>query len=272
MEKLIDVLKREGKRLEDDFDEASSLGYGTSQEISEFRENSFRNLIERFYPLPYRVTKGKIHDSYENPPSNSIDCIIVNPVHPNLIDKQGKFQLLLADGIDLAIEIKPDISDTSELIRGLEQGVSVKKLRRVIGPIVLINREPEHIKEFSRQIPYFIFSIKGKISLEATVSTICNWYKNNNVSLENQVDIIVINKKGILKNIKYQESFCYSLELPVEQRTGWFFEEWKEATLAGMLLNMELSYKSTATIQEGVLQRYLGNMKSIIRKIDNPKI
>ena len=130
MQKLIEVLVREGTTLGTEFAAASALGEGTSQEVAEFRENALRSFVERFYPSPYHVVKGKVHDSFGTDASASIDCLVVNPVNPNLIDSHGKFQLLLADGVDLAMELKPDLASRAELHRGLEQGMSIKKLRR----------------------------------------------------------------------------------------------------------------------------------------------
>ncbi len=257
MQKLIDILIAEGKTLLQDFEKASSLGEGTSQEVAEFRENSLRDFISRFYPLPYRIVKGKVHDSYDNGPSSSIDCIIVNQVHPNLIDSQGKFQLLLADGIDTAIELKPDISKSSELIRALNQGVSIKKLRRVKGSFLFTKGKPDVVIESSRQIPFYIFTTRIKQNKFDTVQEIENYYRSNSVPLENQLDGIFVHGLGVINHIKSIEFFGYQWNLVDEEKTGWFLEKWNDATLAGMLLRLELSFHSVAKVQESVLSRYV---------------
>lgn len=257
MQKLIDILIAEGKALLQEFEKASSLGEGTSQEVAEFRENALRDFISRFYPLPYRIVKGKVHDSYDNGPSSSVDCIIVNQVHPNLIDSQGKFQLLLADGIDATIELKPDISKSSELIRALKQGVSIKKLRRAKGPILLTKGKPDIVIESSRQIPFYIFTTKIKQNLIDTIQEIKNYYKDNSVPPENQLDGIFVHGLGVLNHIKSKEFFGYQWKLMDDEKVGWYIEQWNDAALAGMLLRLELSFHSIAKVQESVLSRYV---------------
>lgn len=256
MDKLLDILTRESKTITEEFDKASTIGEGTPQEVSEFRENAFRSFISRFYPSPYKITKGKIHDSFMEKPSASIDCLIVNPAHPNMIDSQGKFQLLLADGIDIAIELKPDTYNLEELYRGLRQGISVKELRRIKGPILSF-KAPSHLLEYSRQIPFFIFTTKTRKTIEELVLYIAEWYRQNSVSIENQLDSIVIHRVGVVRNIKFREQFYYGWNIPEGEKTGWFFEEWDDSTLAGFLLQMQLSYHSMATVQEDVLKRYV---------------
>lgn len=261
MEKLIEILIEEAESLSRDFKKASSLGEGTPQEIADYRENSFRSFISRFFPNPYRVVKGKIHDSYGNGPSASIDCVLVNPAHPHLIDKQNKFQLLLADGVDLVIELKPDLSKTDELVRALNQAISVKKLRRVKGPFVLPQTKPEHVIEVSKQIPFFVFTQKVKTNIIDTVNEIMSWYKKNSIPMDSRIDAIAINDLGILNYIKHSDFYYYSWQLPESEKTGWFLESWGEATLVGFLLRLETSFSAVANIQEGVLNRYIKRIK-----------
>lgn len=257
MDKLIEILKDEAIGLSREFAKASTLGEGTSQEIAEYRENAVRSFLARFYPNPYRVVKGKIHDSFENGPSNSIDCILVNPVHPHLIDSQKKFQLLFADGVDWALEVKPDLSNTKELKRALAQGISIKKLRRVKGPFIVPQNRPQHVNECSRQVPYFIFTQKIKKNLDDTLIDIVSWYRDNSVPVENQIDAIAIQDIGIVCNVKYPELFRYTWQLPEDQKSGWYFENWQDATLVGLLIQLQLSFGCVADMQEKVLTRYL---------------
>lgn len=258
MQKLVDILKDEGAALAVEFRKASNLGEGTPQEIAEFRENAFRTFISRFYPAPYQVVKGKIHDSFGDHPSASIDCVLVNPAHPHLIDSQGKFQLLLADGVDFAIEVKPDLSIRDELHRGLKQGVSVKRLQRIRGPILLTNRKPERVVEESQRIPYFIIAQKGRSDVAETVRDTVAWYASNAVPTENQLDAFAILGLGILRHVKHSAFWPYpAWDLATSERRGWFLEPWNDATLAGMLICTEFSFHSHATVQESVLGRYL---------------
>lgn len=269
MEALHDIFKREAKTLIDEFEHASTLGEGTSQEVAEFRENAFRDFIQRFYPHPHRVTKGKVRDSFSDGPSASIDCLIVNPEHPNLIDSHGKFQLLLADGIDIAIEVKPDLAHKSELERGLAQGVSVKRLRRNKGPIILERKIAPDILELSKQIPFYLYAHRAKEPAKL-VSDMRDWYLAEGTPVENQIDGVVINKSGIIVNIKHPESVPWAIGVPDNEKAGWYFEAWGELTLGGMLLAMESSYHSRATVQERVLAPYLQKLSRPVSRLADP--
>lgn len=257
LDKLIEILKDEAESLSKEFKKASILGQGTSQEIADYREHAFQSFISRFFPNPYRVVKGKIHDSYGNGPSASIDCVLVNPEHPHLIDTHQKFQLLLADGVDLAIEVKPDLSKADELARALKQAVSVKKLRRVKGPFLLLRNKPDHVIEASRQIPFFLFTQKVKSNVIDTVHEIMSWYADNSIPTESQLDAIAIQDIGLLNYIKHPDFYYYGWEVPEHEKTGWFLESWGEAMLGGFLLRMEMSFHAVAKLQESVLRRYL---------------
>jgi hypothetical protein len=256
MDKLVDILKDEAVTLSREFKKASSLGEGTSQEIADFREHAVQAFLSRFFPNPYRVVKGKVHDSFGNGPSASIDCVLINPVHPHLIDSHKKFQVILADGVDWVLEVKPDLANAHEMQRALKQCISIKKLRRVKGPILIPQKNPQHVIEASKQIPFFLFTQKIKSNLKNTVREILEWYKKESVPKEEQIDALAIQDSGIVNHVKHRDFFYYDWQLPENEREGWFFESWGEATLLGLLLRMEMSFGCTATVQESVLGRY----------------
>ena len=261
MNKLIEILKDEAATLSREFKKASSLGEGTSQEIADYREHAVQNFLSRFFPNPYRVVKGKIHDSYGNGPSASIDCVLINPVHPHLIDSHQKFQLILADGVDWVLEVKPDLANLSELKRALKQCISIKKMRRVKGPILLPQKRPNHVIESSRQIPFFLFTQKIKADYKDTVLEIINWYKDNSTPKEEQIDASAIEDLGIINHVKHRDFYYYGWQIPENEKEGWFLESWGNATLFGLLLRMEMSFSCTATLQESVMGRYYKKIK-----------
>jgi hypothetical protein len=255
MKKLIDILRIDSSELRTSFQKASLQGGGTPQEVADYRETSFSNFISRYFPFPHRITKGKIHDSYDNV-SASIDCLVINPAHPYTIDSSGKYTLILADGVDIAIELKPDLSTKSELVRGLVQAISVKRLRRAKSPILLKRKQPEHIIEFSRTIPVFIFSMEAKTNPLDTAKEIADYYAENQTPLIEQIDHVIINDCGIISNYKYPEISHIS-----DKSTGLIFEEWKDLTLGAFMAKMNDVFYATATISDSILQRYIGDIK-----------
>jgi hypothetical protein len=91
-----------------------------------------------------------------------VDCILVNPLHPYTIDRRENFKLIFAEGVNAAIEVKPDISQREELHRALEQGLTVKALRRAETALAMPEREGEEAVEYSLRVPYFVFAMKAK--------------------------------------------------------------------------------------------------------------
>lgn len=255
MSRLLEILKKEGRVIYEEFMFASIQGDGTSQEISDFRENAVHDFLKRYFPANHVVSKGKITDLDGNQ-SNSIDCLILNPAHPNLIDSKGKFRLIFSDGCDTAIEVKPNLARTDEIHRGLKQGVSVKKTRRSKSAILLPKNKEKHIIQHSQYIPFLIFCIKA-FEINKLLTTITDYYHQNNIPLEEQIDGVVILDVGILKNIKHKELNVYGAPPPVGQNVGWYFESWGESTLLGMLLSIEYSYSGMPGITDSIMKRVL---------------
>jgi hypothetical protein len=251
---FLEILKLEGQELVNEFKKASLQGKGTPQEVSDRREGSFVTLIQRYYPFPFRITKGIVMDSYGKR-SDSIDCIICNPNHPYTIDTSGKHSFLFADGIDAAIELKPDLKNKVELFRGLKQIQSLKQLRRVETP--LLGSYGEKRIELSRTIPSFIFSNEAKSNVDDTVNEIYSYYVDNNVPLEEQFDFIVINGLGIICNFKIPE-LNRRENVSGLPKYGYWFEEWNELTIAAFLLYLDISDPAIPKITTGILERYLG--------------
>lgn len=253
IDRFIDILKNEGRRIADEFELASQQGEGTPQEVSDFREHAVQGFISRFLPQSHVVSKGKVTD-LEGNQSDSIDCLILNPAHPNLIDSKGKFRLIFSDGCDAAIEVKPNLARADELQRGLHQGQSVKRTKRSESPLLMRHKQPQHILNHSCYIPYFIFSVKA-FSPENLWQRVAEFHTTLSVPLEEQLDAIFINGNGILKNVKHAELNLYGNAPHLAGGTGWYYEKWKEATLVGLLLSLGESAPAVAPLSSTIIQR-----------------
>ena len=125
---------------------------------SDRKEEIVREFFSSFFPEGYNISRGEIFD-YNNI-SNSIDCVIKTPDHPKLKTPMRP-EIILAEGVYAAIEVKPDIStltQKSEFRRALNQCKSVKKLCR--------NNDMWRINEVDadqdyKRIPFIIFSKKS---------------------------------------------------------------------------------------------------------------
>lgn len=261
METLFDLLRLEGAELTHQFQRASISGKGTPQEVAEFREHAVQDFVGRFFPFPYRIAKGNIRDAFGES-SDSIDCILCNPAHPHTIDSQGKFQLILADGVDAAIEVKPDISDRSELERGLKQGLSVKRLRR--SQSALIHTGTNTISEkYAFRVPYALFAMTAKSNPLDTGREILQYYSANGTERLDQADLVVVNNVGLFVNIQIPRHFPWSLPWPDAQKVGWFFAEWRDQTLVGFLMHLHLLPHARMKVQEDLLLPYLKQAKFV---------
>ena len=247
MDKLIDLLRIETQEISIAFEKASVEGEGTPQEVSDRRESVFHKFLEKYFPFPYRIVKGNIIDSFGGR-SNSIDCIVINPSHPFTVDgKSGQASIIFADGVDYAIEVKPDLSNDSEIKRGLKQIQSVKKLTRVRTGLARTEEE----KARAGKIPAFIFSNKTYANLKTLVSNIVDYYVENNVPKQEQFDMIILNDRAIIFN------FGKKAKLKGNDFEGIQFAETGRDTLAIFLLCMNFIPRSEPEISENILKIYL---------------
>ena len=256
--KLLEILKFEGKNIIQEFELASTQGEGTPQDIAEYREGAVQKFISRYYPCSHIVSKGKVTD-FEGNQSNSIDCLILNPSHPNLIDSQGKFRLIFADGCDAAIEVKPNLAREDELHRALNQCISLKKILRTRSSIIVPTKRVKNLIPHSMYIPFVLFCIKS-FPVEELYRRILAFYVKNNTTIEHQIDGICILDKGFILNIKHIELNLYQAPFPDGENTGWYFEKWGDATVLGLLLYLEHSFSSTPNITKSIMSRALDKM------------
>ena len=255
MSTIKDIIESESRAIIEEFNLATKQGEGSPQEIADFRENAVQSFIGRFYPRSHVISKGKITDIDGNQ-SDSIDCLVLNPAHPNLIDSKGKFRLIISDGCDSAIEVKPNLARTDELIRGLEQCISVKKVRRSKSAMLMTSTKPKHLVEHSKYIPFYLFCIKS-FDVVDLIGKVRQYYADNKTPVESQIDGICIHGLGIIKHIKHHELNIYNAPPPIGKNTGWYIESWGPSTLIGFLLGLEYSFGGVPEISESIMKRVL---------------
>lgn len=253
MDDLYRLLREDASELEAKFRRASIEGRGTAQEIAEFREHAVQDFVSRFFPFPHRITKGKIRDTYGSI-GDSIDCVVCNPNHPYTIDSHGKFRLLFAEGVDVAIEVKPDIGATTELLRGLEQGLSIKALKRRVIPSIALGGW-----QFDRaqHVPYVVFAMRCKSNPLDSLREVVQFYMSRGTPPMQQADFIAINGVGLFTNYLHESMYCWGNKDAETSHTGWFFEDWGTSTLAGFVWRLQTLAHASIKIQDEMLQYYL---------------
>jgi hypothetical protein len=256
---LVKLLHFESDEIFTKFNKASLQGMGTPQEIADFREGVLTVFLRRYFPFPHRIAKGIITDRNGNR-SASVDSIIINPVHPYTIDVGGKFSVILADGVDVAIELKPDVSDKGELLTALKQAQTVKKLRRVKGPLLLKRELTDEEIELSKQIPAFVFAIKAKADISNTIREMIEYYRTEGITKIEQVDFLVVLGRGIVINHKIKDkSFIKNDE--GKNITGFTYHQFDNDTLAAFLFYLNSVHHATATFHGNILPLYLNDVK-----------
>jgi len=252
MNDLYELLREDALQLSSEFRKASIQGRGTSQEIAEFRENAVQTFLARYFPFPHRIAKGKVRDSLGNIAA-SIDCVLCAPNHPHTVSARDKFSLLLAEGVDCVVEVKPDIADKTELHRALEQGLTVKKLRRTTTSLI---HKHHHLSNWAKRVPFGVFSMKCKASPIETGFEILEFYQERKIDPIDQADFVVVNDVCVLSNFVDKSLNRWNTE-EFPNQTGWFYEGWGKDTLAGFLLKLHQVAHASIKLQEDVLPRYL---------------
>lgn len=247
-EEFIKLLEFEYQELKIGISKASIEGKGTPQEVADRREELFHTFFEKYFPFPYRITKGNIIDSHNNR-SASIDCIILDPSHPFTIDpKNNKASVIFADGVDYAIEIKGALQDKDEVIRALEQIRSVKQLTRIRNGLLYKKDK----NEYTYKIPTIIYAEKTYANIEKLVDIILEYYKENKIKRLYQFDILVAGDYTIINSCRGQISF--------NNQRGIFFEKTENKTLAVLLFLMSNMPLVQPTMNENIYEIYLSNI------------
>ncbi|MBQ1782086.1 MAG: hypothetical protein II007_00370 [Gammaproteobacteria bacterium] len=255
MKDLHDLLEMESSELDFRFRKSSIEGKGTPQEVSDRRESVVKKLLEKYFPFPFRIAKGNVVDSKGNR-SASIDCLVLNPEHPYTVSEDNNFSVILADGVDFAIEVKPDLSSKQEIERALRQIQSIKELTRAKSGSF------GHTSSYQLKIPGIVFSNTTYSDLSLLLNTIVAYYAENKIKRSHQFDLIAINNRCLIINMRHG-SYFYPTD--PSSGEGLFCLNSKSQTLAALLFYINVLPLSTLRMDTAIITKYLntdlfGNM------------
>lgn len=221
------------------------------------REVTVKQFLESFFPPSYIIKKTKIYNKEEE--SQEIDCVIIAPNHPVLLTP--KREVVLAEGVLAAVEVKPDITsltDKSEFKRGLDQIQSVKKLKRTLPVLFIEGNVPDEIQ----RIPCVIFSKNSRNPVEI-VNYMINCVSNGYIQAHELPDLIVTLDKGIIFHSMYIEKTLFENwvnQTPGISKTGEKYihlETSNEITL-GMFILILLCFKEPVPlIADHIIKDYI---------------
>lgn len=249
MTDLLDLLAFEMQEIDFRFGKSRIEGKGTPQEVADRREAVVANFLSKYFPFPFRVAKGNISDSFGKR-SASIDCLVLNPDHPYTVSDDGRFSLILADGVDFAIEVKPELTSKSEIERALHQIHTVKSLTRVRSGKLGGGASA------AEKIPGIVFCNTTYANLELLAKTVVDYYESKGIKRLHQFDFIVINNRAIFINMRKGSYFRPANESIGD---GMYFLNSGDKTFAAFLLYLNSLELSAPRVTSSVLSHYIKN-------------
>lgn len=263
-ERLLDHCERLSDDIVADYDDG--LHSGTPEIVAAFRETFIQEIVSRFFPRSYRTAKGSIFDSYGSR-SQSIDCVVCAPNHPLFLDSLGRVTTLLADGVQCAIEVKPDLRDQPgdfgksrqnkpELVRALEQVRSVKLLRRRHSALFINPGSPERL-DHTLRVPAYLFAVEPT-PISALCKYVADYYFFHKTPLAEQVDMIAVLGSGVIVNCKYPEhdTRTHILNDPSTWTSGLVAYDCGKSTLAYFILRATVEVGPELTMSTPLLAHY----------------
>ncbi len=193
---VYDALKESLGKIDITFEETPPSFKKDTQQTASCREQSVADFLKSYFPSDWSVKKGPIYD-IEGNISNEVDCAICVSQHPPC--RTPNRELILAEGVHSAIEVKPDISslgnDKCEFARSLKQAVSVKRLKRTMTLINLHTRKswPSEM----HRIPYIVFS-KKMSDFAKYIQFMLDQREKNSWSAWDMPDIVLSYREGLI--------------------------------------------------------------------------
>lgn len=229
-------------------------------QTSNGREFTIQEFVSRYFPVTYNVKKGPIHSLEDK--SSEMDCVILAPNHPVLTTPVR--EVIIAEGVHAAIELKPDISNlsnraTTEIKRALTQIKSVKNLHREVTRLEPFLGQKGTNKYFDK-IPSFIFSFVSKPA-EETIKFLLEQIQSGTYKIEELPDFIVTLDHGIIVLTPFSKDFMYSETLKeyfdeFPDRVILHFKTQHEETLALFLALLYSVSPPEILISDFILQKY----------------
>lgn len=223
------------------------------------KEYSIQEFIAAYLTSDFRIKKGSIYSQESH--SNNIDCVVVAPSHPLLTTP--KREIILAEGVYAAVEVKPDIKNKDEFHRGLMQVKSIKQLERktyVPDLSKLLGRKPK--ADFEKKIPSIIFSAKS-LDPADQYAFLKDLLAKGEIGINDMPDMILTLDHGLYVFSPDITTKTFG-EWFLKQKTGFtptmmlhFCETSKAQTLALFLLYFLNLPSPTLLTQESILNEYL---------------
>lgn len=200
------------------------------------KEYSIQEFIAAYLTNEYRIEKGSIF-SLNGAQSNNIDCVILAPNHPMLTTPKRK--IILAEGVFAAVEVKPDIKNKAEFLRGLKQVKSIKRLERKtylpdLSKLTGKTKRPD----FKNRIPAILFSAKS-LKPDDLYSFINKHLEKGTITIADLPDLILTLDNGL---------YVFSQDIKTRPLGKWFREKMPHFSDSTMMHFCETTKPETLTL------------------------
>ena len=240
---------------------------------SDSREITVTQFIRSYLPSDFQVKeRTKIYS--KNQETSNIDCVVLAPNHPRLITPIR--EIVLAEGVFVAVEVKPDIANKNEFLRGLLQLKSVKNIDRKIETLDIerltggIGRDKYYDK-----IPSVLFSSKSS-TVNITIEFLREQYQQGLIKFDEFPDIIVSLDKAVIiyqpffKQGDFYETLSPDYKSKIKDKVFLVYESEDKATLLSIFLNHFLQLAMpTLQVSAFIVKDYL---ERIIKESSNKAI
>ena len=164
----------------------------------------------------------------------------------------------MAEGVDYAIELKPELNSKVEVERALKQIQSVKKLRRRTDGLLHGRRDLSDIqRELALQVPSVIFSEKTYSNKRNLIEKIVSYYKENQIPENEQFDIICCLNGTLIINSGSSLYFNLKHNGTQDPHNGILILEAREDVLYYFFRLLFAVPQSTPSMKENMLNHYI---------------
>lgn len=259
MSVIIDAIKENLRHIKIIFEPTETSFTKDTKKTGDAKELSVTQFIESFFPSTFQVRKGLIYSIDDN--SQEIDCVLLAPNHPRLVTPIR--DIMLAEGVHAAIEVKPDIStltENSEFHRALKQMSSVKKLKRQIHFMPTGYIPPDH------SIPSIIFSNKSR-SLNDMTNYMIQQVDKGVLKSTDLPDIILTMDHGIIYHSPFASQCMFkdfiSSQTPIVKQNLFLEIPGDDSTLAFFIFLLYSLTPPEPFIAEPILKKYLSSINTL---------
>lgn len=236
---------------------------------SDSKEVTVNEFVQSYLPSDYQIkTRSKIYSRTQE--TSNIDCIVLSPHHPKLITP--KREVVIAEGVFAAIEVKPDIrtlTEKGEFYKALNQIKSVKNIIRDVQRLDLsqLLKEKKPPVYFDK-IPSVIFSSKSS-DLEKTISFMIKQLREEKFGFEEFPDVIVCLEKGMIAYCPHFEFtgladyFKNQIKNEVPKRAFISYESTEKSSTLILFLRYFLNFTpSQMHFSSFIIKNYLSDIKT----------